>query len=442
MSTRRNSNYKDEMRPINNSSRNSNNDAEITPNNDNRDDQQVRRRSLIPRTPKLFLILLSATLARTIYDNGNHLPTTVARTAAEPREETITHAHPRGTTSFFSPFALPPSWPSSPNDPRHSRRRPSRSDDRHLNDELASLAGSHDPPYACPPGLTYLRDHVLDDDVTHPKNHSDGTPARNIPRILHFTFKSRCVHGGFVDVFDKWKERLGWEYSIFVHDDAAVDRLLFGRNWREFPELKQVMGCVTSGAAKADIWRYVLVWEYGGVYSDFDSAPNKFDANSISPKDDAFFPLEKLGIPAQYFFAASPRHPVMFLSAKHSLNKLSFHDDIGNAPPAVLTGPGAFKTGFLLFQRFAGYDSDGYATEGVYPGFGGRSVRVVGDKNRQNDWIRREAVPDKKEAYEIMNMTHFHDAKGKFLTGRGKDVACLRQRWDALTGVSDWNMIV
>jgi len=202
------------------------------------------------------------------------------------------------------------------------------------------------------------------------------------------------------------------------------------------------MGCVTSGAAKADIWRYVLIWEYGGVYSDFDSAPNKFDKNSITPQDDAFFPLEKLGIPAQYFFAASPRHPVMFLSAKHSFNKLSFHDDIGKVPPAVMTGPGAFKTGFLLFQRFAGYESDGYAAEGIYSGFGGRSVRVVGEKSRQNDWILREAVHDKMGGYEMMNMTHFNKAKVKFLTGWGEDISCLRQRWDVLMGASDWNMIV
>lgn len=78
----------------------------------------------------------------------------------------------------------------------------------------------------------------------------------------------------------------------------------------------------------------------------------------------------------------------------------------------------------------------------MYPGFGGRSVRVVGKKSRRNEWILREAVGDKMGGYEMMNMTHFRKATDKFLAGRGEGIACLRQRWDVLMGASDWNMIV
>jgi len=63
----------------------------------------------------------------------------------------------------------------------------------------------------------------------------------------------------------------------------------------------------------------MIIWEYGGIYSNMDSSPNKFNVDSIENEDDAFFPINELGMPAQYWFAASPRHAVMYFSAKHLL---------------------------------------------------------------------------------------------------------------------------
>ena len=60
--------------------------------------------------------------------------------------------------------------------------------------------------------------------------------------------------------------------------------------------------------------------------------------------------IEKLGIPAQYFFAASPRHLVMYLSVKHRLQTMAFWSDIANNLPAKTPGTAAFKTRFVLFQ--------------------------------------------------------------------------------------------
>ena len=126
------------------------------------------------------------------------------------------------------------------------------------NAELRALVSPRGE-YGCPDGLVYVRDHVMPDNVTHP-------PGRRIPRLFHITAKSRCMTAGFAENVDRWKRALGSGYSIYVHDDAAVNRFIYQRQWTEFPELKEVMGCVTAGAAKADIWRYVMVWEYGGIY--------------------------------------------------------------------------------------------------------------------------------------------------------------------------------
>lgn len=304
------------------------------------------------------------------------------------------------------------------------------------NAELQALVSSREE-YDCPNELVYVKDHVMPDNVTHP-------PGRKIPYLFHITAKSRCMTAGFAENIERWKRALGSKYSIYIHDDDAVNKFIYQRQWMEFPELKEVMGCVTAGAAKADIWRYVMVWEYGGIYSDMDSSPNKFSVDSIRDGDDAFFPLEMLGIPAQYWFAASPRHPVMYLSAKHSLQTMAFRDDISNNNAAKTTGPGAFKSGFILWSQFANVNTNGYVLEGTYSGSHGRTVRVVGSRGNSNEWIIREGVKGKGGAYKTMGMTHFHATKQQFReTHQNRVVGCLEQRYRMHTDMmADWVNIV
>jgi mannosyltransferase OCH1-like enzyme len=46
------------------------------------------------------------------------------------------------------------------------------------------------------------------------------------------------------------------------------------------------MKCVTNGATKSDIWRYLVLYTYGGIYTDIDNSPNEFDEKTISKTDD------------------------------------------------------------------------------------------------------------------------------------------------------------
>jgi hypothetical protein len=305
------------------------------------------------------------------------------------------------------------------------------------NYELQQLVSSHSPKYNCSHGLIYVHDHILPDNITHANT--------KIPRLLHFTSKSRCMTKAFVNNMHKWKLTLGSKYSIYIHDDIAVDKFIYQRRWLEFPELQEVMACVSAGAAKADIWRYLMIWEYGGIYSDFDSAPNKFNVDTITNDDDAWFPLEKLGIPAQYWFAASPRHPIMYFSAKQALRSLSWRTDIGSNNAAKTTGPNAFKIGFIYFQRLVGNPSTGYVTEGLYHGIQNRTVKVVGTKESSNEWIIRETIVGKGNQYGQMGMTHFHGASRKFneMHSGMPTMGCLVQRYKMHTDVMfGWNNIV
>ena len=90
-----------------------------------------------------------------------------------------------------------------------------------------------------------------------------------------------------------------------MRDDAAVDRL-FDRDWPES------LSCILTGAGKADLWRYLLLWEYGGIYTDIDNAPGDLFLNGtvISDEMDSFFEQELGGFPSQYFLAGTCRFDI------------------------------------------------------------------------------------------------------------------------------------
>jgi Glycosyltransferase sugar-binding region containing DXD motif len=195
-----------------------------------------------------------------------------------------------------------------------------------------------------------------------------------------------------------------------------MDRLLYDQDWSDtFPHLRQGMQCLVSGAAKADLWRALVLYEYGGIYTDLDSAPNPLAFNETTidyEHDEAFFVVESLGITSQYFMAARPHHPLMFLLVQMTLHRLYDVSDVNTQYVPFVTGPGALKNAFIHYMGQQHGDKNGqtpYQTyqrvgAGTYHGVvdaGQSSVRVVGDKGHSNDYILREALPGKHNIYRV-----------------------------------------
>lgn len=119
----------------------------------------------------------------------------------------------------------------------------------HPTISLAELINT-DPNAACtgpgPPDRALVNSTIIEDSsVTHP-------PNRRIPRTVHVTSRTRCMPGAIRTNLDRWRLH---DHSLYVHDDAAVDRLLWETYWPEFPHLNLLRPCMISGAAKADLWR-------------------------------------------------------------------------------------------------------------------------------------------------------------------------------------------
>jgi hypothetical protein len=162
---------------------------------------------------------------------------------------------------------------------------------------------------------------------------------------------------------------------------------------------KSVPRGITSGASKADLWRYLIIFEHGGIYTDFDNAPMKGfrEGDAIKDSDDAWFPLEGLGVVAQYFFAASPRHPIMYYSLHYALLAIWNLESIHNNKAPYTTGPRATKNGVILFLKAVGEETDGYIPAGRYVGTNNRSITVVGNKTNSREFVDRGGVSDKKK---------------------------------------------
>ena len=227
-----------------------------------------------------------------------------------------------------------------------------------------------------------------------------GTSAyqggRKIPQYLHLSMKSRCLHelwhgwdsnprghirsnlsrtyslrrfetilpttqvfmvsadwvrippvGRHAKTVHMWKDALP-SYAVFFHDDAAVERLL-EQDWPEFPGLREALHCaVYSGAMRIDIWRLLIVYRYGGMYTDIDIWPTAaFREATIKHDDQAFFLRDAWKRPSQWLFAMEPRHPIAYFTMQEVITRVLMLKNVHSPRVVFTTGPDALKHGFL-----------------------------------------------------------------------------------------------
>jgi hypothetical protein len=187
--------------------------------------------------------------------------------------------------------------------------------------------------------------------------HSNTTERRRIPRTIHVSMKSRCMPPDLVDAVQMWLDALPL-HSLYFHDDAAVDRL-FQLEWNEFPQLSHYMRCVRlKGAMKIDVWRMLLIYRYGGIYSDIDVVPNEFsETHPIEAEDQAFFVSDGWNRPTQWWFAMEARHPVAYFTIIEIFKRLSELKKIEAPRVVFVTGPEALKFGYG--NAMVDWDKDG-----------------------------------------------------------------------------------
>jgi Glycosyltransferase sugar-binding region containing DXD motif len=348
-------------------------------------------------------------------------------------------------------------------------------------------------PLQCPEGLLYIGN--LLSPVSSPRVDDPHVDFGLLPpRIIHQTSRTRCVSKPFAAAISHWQAyasaspaRSTDQWAYYLHDDQAIARLLLPENamlrqtatrtaisnlHRAFPHLEMVArSCIVHGTLRSDLWRYIVLWIFGGVYIDLDTAPpgtdrgadylamsqkntdhsesilDRFIQSALPTPDtadtmphtrvDAWFVVEQYHLLSQYFMVTRPQHPIMWYAIHDCLYNILSATDTGTISAAHATGPHALHHAFQRFRRDAGGIVEPAlagrrpVSAGRYVGTGNWTVGVVGSAANQNEYIQRDSVGtrDKKKSYLEMGMRHFQDD-----TRHPTGVSCLRaiQRDEAL----------
>ena len=105
--------------------------------------------------------------------------------------------------------------------------------------------------------------------VTVPKKikpRRDSQYVQKIPKIIWQTMNTNRLPIFMKNYTDSWIN-LNPEYEYRFFDDDDIITFLK----TDFPDYLQGYNRLKFGASKADLWRYLIIYRYGGIYADIDS---------------------------------------------------------------------------------------------------------------------------------------------------------------------------
>ena len=102
----------------------------------------------------------------------------------------------------------------------------------------------------------------------------------NIPKKLHLTCKDKnnITNPVWQICLEKYKSMYS-NYEIIIHDNEDIYKIIE----KNFPEYLEKIKQIKIGAVLADIFRYLILYLEGGVYSDLDCEPIKSVDELLNP---------------------------------------------------------------------------------------------------------------------------------------------------------------
>lgn len=143
-----------------------------------------------------------------------------------------------------------------------------------------------------------------------------------IPTNIFQTFKSKKLP--LVTRWHIWNiQRQNPEYQYFLYDDADIEKFLKA----EFPpEYFAAYDRLTIGAAKADFFRYAILYKRGGVYLDIDSGISRPLRKLIREDDKALLSRERhVHFFCQWALIFEEGHPFLKRTMELMLDNIETH---------------------------------------------------------------------------------------------------------------------
>jgi mannosyltransferase OCH1-like enzyme len=163
-------------------------------------------------------------------------------------------------------------------------------------------------------------------------------PVVAIPKIIYQTFKTNrlpLINRWYINRFRKANP--GYGYSFFT--DADIDSFILSEYGGDTCNAYRK---IQIGAAKADFFRYALLYKRGGVYLDIDSSINGKLDDFIQDTDTAIITSERNpGLYVQWALIYAPAHPFLQRTLERVLQNIAEnkypHDVSEMTGPSVYT---------------------------------------------------------------------------------------------------------
>ena len=202
------------------------------------------------------------------------------------------------------------------------------------------------------------------------KDTSHGETVNSVPLVIYQTWWTNNIPKGMKSTIEEnQKMNPEFEYHLFTDQDCED----FIRSAFDEKVLKAFQ-CLKPGAYKADLWRYCILYEKGGVYMDIKLLTKTklldlVKENSfLLVKDDEAF----TGCYWNGFMISSPKHPILKTAIDEAVKNIELKE-YGNT---YLDTTGPCLLGKAVKQTQPDYKS---------------TISLITDKSGPNNQIKRDS---------------------------------------------------
>jgi mannosyltransferase OCH1-like enzyme len=170
------------------------------------------------------------------------------------------------------------------------------------------------------------------------------------PKNIFQTHKSKKYIESKPKLFGAIKSWLNYakEFNYFFYDNEMCDDFI-KNNFDE--KIYKAYCMLPMAVMKADLWRYCIIYKYGGIYSDTDTVckvnPNIFINDSLL----SIAPENGTGFFCQWTFSAPANSPILKTIIDLSVERILNTPIKGEHIIHYLTGPALFTDGIELYLK-------------------------------------------------------------------------------------------
>lgn len=169
----------------------------------------------------------------------------------------------------------------------------------------------------------------------------DSRNIGRIPHIIHQTSKTTCVVQETEEYIQSFvSKNPEWQYYFWT--DSSARKLIADK----YSELLHVWDNVSRGVKRGDILRYVVLYEFGGVYADIDvenlrsldRATNKYSCIfAPEPFEHSIFLYDRPYVINNAIILCSPKHPFLKKLIESLLLQAANKDVMESTGPIFVT---------------------------------------------------------------------------------------------------------